>query len=282
MDNFKYLETARRDALDLARRDTLDLFVCYCGIEECKPGYSYGPAIRSQYLIHYVLDGEGTYYVNNKTYKLKKNQGFLICPNVITFYKADTENPWTYIWIGFDGIKASTYLKYANLHKDNLIFEYDEDDALKEYILDMLKHNTLNYGDELRIQGLLYLFLSRLIHTAPPYLQPKDKASKLYIVKSIEFIEKNCSNNIKITDIAHYVGLNRSYLTSLFKSNLNMSPQAFLLNFRMDKACELLGNVELSIGDVARSVGYTDALAFSKVFKKSKGMSPREYRSKIT
>lgn len=274
MDNSKYLETARRD--------TLDLFLCYCGIEECKPAHSYGPAVRSHYLIHYVLDGEGTYYANNKTYKLKKSQGFLICPNTVTFYKADTENPWTYVWLAFDGIKAGTYLKYANLHKDNLIFEYEEDDALKAYILDMLEHNTLDHGDELRIQGLLYLFLSRLIHTSTPCLEPTDKVSKLYITKSIEFIEKNYSNDIKITDLAHYIGLNRSYLTSIFKSTLNVSPQKFLLNFRMDKACELLGNIQLSIGDVARSVGYTDALAFSKTFKKSKGISPKEYRHTVT
>ena len=85
--------------LENTNKDFIDLYLCYCGMEQCAPLYSFGPAIRPNYLLHYVLDGKGYYYVNNEKYEVNKNEGFLICPNVVTFYQADEENPWTYLWI---------------------------------------------------------------------------------------------------------------------------------------------------------------------------------------
>ena len=120
----------------------------------------------------------------------------------------------------------------------------------------MLKINRMRNCDELRLQGLLYLFLSTISDSVDYNVsENKDLSYTLYIEKSIEFINNNFANNIKVTDIANYVGLNRSYLSSLFKKSLNVSPQEFLLSVRMNKAYELLKKLELSIGDISRSVG---------------------------
>lgn len=262
-------------------RDSIDLIVYHCGMEECEPSHSYGPAVRDHFLIHYVLEGEGSFYVDGKTYKLNKNQGFLICPNVVTYYEADKLNPWTYIWVGFYGIKAETYLKSANITRTNPIFSCSTESSIEQYFMQMLKCNKLSKSNEVRLQGLLYLFLSELMETTAEMPLKEKNLKELYIKKSIEYIEKNYSRNITINDMSKFIGLNRSYLSSLFKSNLNVSPQQFLIDYRIKKAEELLFNPELSISSIAHSVGYDDPLTFSKVFKKIKGYSPKEYRTKI-
>lgn len=278
----KYTEDSRDKYLEPPQKQSVYLFLCYSGIAECSPGYSYGPAVRPQYVIHYIIAGEGSYTVNNKTYKLKENQGFLIRPGTVTYYEADKDNPWSYMWIGFNGVKAETYLNYANLNEENLIFEYSKDDTLKEYISEMLKLNEMDYSNELKLEGLLYLFMSKLVETRKEVFNQKSyKSAELYLEKSIEFIENNYSNNIKINDIASYIGINRSYLTHIFKKNINISPQDFLVNYKIDKACSLLQNTDLSIKVVATSIGYSDPLTFSKIFKKVKGESPKIYREKI-
>lgn len=283
MKEFKYFEDDKAKYLETVKKQSVDLFLYYCGIEKCTPSYSFGPAVRPHYLVHYVLEGEGSYEVNGKTYHLKKNQGFLIPPDTITYYEADKDNPWTYIWIGFNGVKAETYLAYANLNLDNPIFEYNEDDSLKEYVTRMLELNSLCYANELELEGLLYLFMSKLARCSKNVSSNDNlKMAELYIEKSVEFIENNYSNPIKINDIANYIGLNRSYLTHIFKKNLNVSPQEFLLNFRIEKACDLLKKSTLSIGDISRSVGYNDPLTFSKIFKKVKGTSPKNYRDQLS
>ena len=139
-----------------------DLYLCYCGLEQCAPLYSFGPAVRPNYLIHYVLDGKGYYYVNDNKYTVTKNQGFLIEPNVVTFYQADKDDPWTYLWIGIDGDKVKLYLNSVGLDNEHLIFTYDKDDSLKNYVLEMLKHHKMSDSDAFKIEGLLYLFFSKL------------------------------------------------------------------------------------------------------------------------
>jgi len=266
--------------LENTNKDFIDLYLCYCGMEQCAPLYSFGPAIRPNYLLHYVLDGKGYYYVNNEKYEVNKNEGFLICPNVVTFYQADEENPWTYLWIGIDGEKVETYLKAAGLNNDTLIFKYNDGDLLKEYILEMLKHNTSSSSDSLKIEGLLYMFFSELAKQNKSDPIHKNDINNNYINKAIEFIQNNYHNPIKVSDIANYVCLNRSYLSTVFQNNLNMSPQKFLMEFRITKAATLLYDTDLPITNIAYSCGYSDPLAFSKAFKKIKGVSPKEYRLK--
>lgn len=282
MSEIKYFEDSKSKYLEPQKKQAVDLFLCYCGSENCTSGYSYGPAVRSQYLLHYITSGKGIYTVNNKTYTLEKNQGFLICPNTVTYYEADKDTPWSYMWIGFNGVKAETYLNYANLNEENLIFEYSKDDSLKDYISEMLKLTEMDYANELKLEGLLYLFMSKLVESRQDISnKTSHKSAELYLEKSIEFIENNYPNNIKINDIAKYIGINRSYLTHIFKKNIDMSPQDFLLNYKIDKACTLLQNTDLSIKVVAKSIGYSDPLTFSKIFKKIKGESPKNYREII-
>lgn len=279
----KFVETDAVTYLEPNKTQSLDLFLCHSGIENCDPSYSFGPEVRDHYIIHYILDGKGEFTVNNKTYKLGKREGFLIRPGETTYYKADDNNPWIYMWIGFNGLKSETYLKYANLSVNNPIFKYDKDNLLKKYILDILSLNMMTHSNELKIEGLLYLFLGTLIENNK-YKDYSNNYSvrEIYINKSIEYINNNYSSNIKISDIASHVGLNRSYFSNLFTKTLGISPQEYLLSLRMEKACNLLGNSQLTIGEVSMQVGYMDQLTFSKIFKKTKGVSPKLYRQLLS
>jgi AraC-like DNA-binding protein len=81
--------------------------------------------------------------------------------------------------------------------------------------------------------------------------------------------------------MAKSVGLNKNYFSTFFKENIGMTPQQYIIKYRINKACELMENKGLTIGDISRSVGYEDTLGFSKIFKKEKGMSPKKYRGDL-
>ena len=253
----KFIETDAVTYLETNKTQSLDLFLCHSGIENCNPSYSYGPTSRNHYIIHYIL----------------------IRPGETTYYKADDKDPWIYMWIGFKGLKCETYLKYANLTANNPIFKYDKDNLLKKYILDILSLNIMTHSNELKIEGLLHLFLGTLIENNKYKNYSNNYSVKeTYINKSVEYINNNYSSNIKISDIAKYVGLNRSYFSNLFTKTLGISPQEYLLSLRIEKACTLLEDLQLTIGEISIKVGYTDQLTFSKIFKKTKGVSPKLYR----
>jgi len=261
-------------------RKFTDLYVCQYGMENCSPGHCFGPHVRNHFLIHYILKGKGTYHNGGKTYHLSEGNGFLICPDVVTVYKADMSEPWTYTWIGFNGLAAASFLKQAGLDNENPIFLYNKDDMMKNCFYEMVNINAMSPGSETRLLSLLYLFLSLLIENCEInyYLNDNESKKQLYFRKALEYMEMNYSRKITIDETANYIGIGRTYLFQLFKKYMNISPQEYLLNLRIDKACELMSNNILTIGDISRSVGYEDPLLFSKMFKKVKGMSPRDYR----
>ena len=75
-----------------------------------------------------------------------------------------------------------------------------------------------------------------------------------------------------------YLHIERSYLYRLFKNFTGVSLQEYLLDYRMRRACSLLTETDLSVGDISRSVGYGDALYFSRIFRQKKGMTPTQFR----
>lgn len=267
-------------SLKTAQKESRDLVIYHYGMEECKKGHSFGPALRDHFLIHYILSGSGTFRVDGKCYELHENQGFLICPDIITYYEASKETPWTYTWVGFRGVKAEAFLKSANLDKDNPIF-FCEGDVVKRCFEEMRDSYTYKYAYELRVQGILSMLLSELIEGARTNIMEVPGEKDIYIRKALQFIESNYSRNISIEGLARHIGLNKNYFSTLFREALGIPPKEYIIKYKINKACELLNNKDLTISEVSRSVGYDDPLGFSKIFKQIKGVSPKIYRKTI-
>lgn len=257
----------------------IELNLYTCGVETCESGHSYGPALRSGYMIHYVLKGKGIFKVKGKTYHLEKDQGFLIEPNVLIYYEADKESPWEYIWVGFNGTKAKDYLNRTTLSTDNPIFSFPKTNDLLDSMSNIIIASKIGSNKNLIILSKLYEFLYILCENFPNHKLITADRSKTYIEEALLFIQQNYANNISIQDVANHICIDRSYLHRLFKKFINNSPKEYLLSLRMEKATSLLTNSTLKISDISRSVGYTDSLLFSKTFKKSKGISPSEFRA---
>lgn len=278
----KFTNSARYKCLEYLKKHSVDLYLSYCGREKCDPGHSYGPIKRTEYLLHYIVNGKGIYKADGKTYHLGKNYAFIIYPDEITYYQADQDDPWTYIWIGFGGIKAETCLNYASLTKENRVCQFDCENRLFEYIKGMLKASQLTYANDLKREGYLFLFLSALIHEKHNTGEHDGihyYPFQVYVEHALEFIDHNFDKNIKVNDIANYIGIDRSYLTNIFKKSMNMSPQKYLVNYRLDKACGLLKTTSLPVSNIATQIGYNDPLSFSKVFKMFHNISPKAYRT---
>ena len=75
------------------------LVVTNCGFSKTEPMHSFGPALKPNFVIHFVLSGKGTFSIDGKTYELESGSGFLVPPGELAFYQADKDEPWTYIWV---------------------------------------------------------------------------------------------------------------------------------------------------------------------------------------
>ncbi|NLV35725.1 MAG: AraC family transcriptional regulator [Clostridiaceae bacterium] len=257
-----------------------DLDMYQCGTEACKPDYYYGPAVRDHFLIHYIHSGRGRFCVGDKTYHLQAGQGFLICPDIITYYQADPKEPWHYSWVGFHGLGAENYLRRAGLSLEEPIFSCKVGGYIDQCFKQMNEAMALPRAGKTRLLGYLYLFLSQLIEQNGEDHHSAQSANRkeAYVKKAIEYIVMNYTRKVSIDELSRSIGLDRSYLGSIFKEQVGISPQEYLIRFRINRACELMKNDTLTIGDISRSVGYEDPLLFSKLFKKHLGLSPTDYR----
>lgn len=256
----------------------MDLKFYYCGTENCVPGHSVGPMLRDYYKIHYIHSGTGIYSSGGQTYQLEAGQGFLVFPEVLSYYCADKEEPWTYSWVAFNGLQVEQILKQSALSSACPVFDAARHDGyIRNCFIEMFKADEPGFNRELRLQGALYSFLAAILSPDRSSRSREDMQAH-YISRVISLIQQNYATHVQIETIAHTLGLNRKYLSKMFKQEMGLTPQQYLIRFRMNRACELLLNPILSVGEVASSVGYEDQLLFSKIFKRTMAVSPREYR----
>ena len=224
-----------------------DLYLNVFGHSVTEPLHKAGPCVKSFYLIHFILEGEGKFMVNNVTYHLKKGQGFLIEPDYQVTYISDKANPWVYVWVGFSGREAGKMLHAVGLSQENPI-----------------------------LTGMLYLFLSAIAKAQQTKIETP--SGNTYVNHAIAYIQNHYSLPVSVEEISDYVGINRSYLSSLFKEYTGMSPIKYLQNFRITRAQHMLTVTDISVESIALSCGYQSAEAFHKIFRQLTGMSPKTFR----
>lgn len=264
----------------------LDLRLYQYGWEQCEPLHSYGPSVRNHYLFHYILSGRGSLLSagedsKDRRYELAAGQGFLICPGQVNTYSATKDDPWKYVWLEFDGLRAGEFLTSAGLDLAQPIYS-PRDTALGELMRDEMLYITDHAeASPLHLIGHLCLFLDALIRSSSTQtLNQRPQLRDFYIQEAVTFMEQNYQRNLTVEEIAGVCRLNRSYFSKLFRDNLGCPPQEFLIRLRLAKAVELMKTTSSSIGDISALCGYPNQLHFSRAFKKRYGISPREWRSR--
>ena len=255
-----------------------EFHLCFCGFAQCEPLHSYGPASRPNYIIHYIMDGKGIYQVGEKKYKLSKGQGFLIEPEELTFYQADQEEPWSYLWVGVGGTGAKKFIQDIGLNSQQRIFRCADGEKLNEIVMDMMKHTRSTVSDLYYLQGKLYELFSVLAADVVIEELMEENKENRYIQEAVTYIRNHYAAGLTVEELAGYLGVNRSYLYTLFKNKLQLSPKEFLTKFRISRAREQLILTEESVENIAVACGYHSTLVFTKNFKQETGMTPTEFR----
>lgn len=247
--------------------------VCNLGYERCEKGHFFGPAVRSHYLIHFVISGKGVFERGGKSYNIGKNEAFLIRPDELTYYRADEENPWNYMWLGVSGSIVDEMIRTAL--GDEIVFRVNNEILIE---IENLYHGCLDKAElGYKIFAVLFKFLGDV-----QAKKGTDSVRQLDAVSSaVNFMENNYFRPIDVSTIASEMGISRSHFTTLFTSAMGVAPYNYLLKLRIAKAEKLLiERPSLTVTEVAYSVGFSGVERFSEMFKKYTGFSPLVYRKK--
>lgn len=259
----------------------LDLSIDFCGYEDLEPSYSYGPSVRNNYVLHYITHGTGTFYYNHENFALEAGDLFLLKPNEMTYYVANSSDPWSYYWIGISGTKLEDLFSLSKIN-ETAILKYSQSKKtktigklIKEIVLQT--ESNLTQLDYIKAYSYLYSIMYELGKAYPNPLR-ENKIKHDYFSQIKNYIDQNYHNNIDIQSIADQLNINRSYLSVLFKKHIGLSPKKYMMDVRMKRASQLLFATKMTINEIAFSVGYNDQVTFSKAFKNYFLLTPSQYR----
>ena len=141
---------------------------------------------------------------------------------------------------------------------------------ITDYILKPVNYEEFGTCiDNLKIS----LFERRVSSAAEP-----EKQEERAITGITRYLQEHLAEEISLSVLAEQFHLNPQYISQLFKSEIGVNFLVYLTNIRMEKAKKLLLSTALSIAEVAEQSGYGDYRVFTKVFKKSEGITPSQYR----
>ena len=233
------------------------------GFHDCEKSHYFGPAVRTYWLIHFVVSGFGFFEIKGKKHKVSTGEMFVIPPWIETFYQADEKNPWEYIWIGFTSTGSLPHTLNDVIHLP---------EAFSIFNL-MKKSESMSGGRSTYLASKIWELFS--------LIKEKSTFETDYVQTALEIIHSEYMNPLTINTISERLNLDRTYFSVLFKKKTGAAPKKYLLRFRMDMAKKLLLREGVSVSVAAYSVGYTDVFNFSKMFKKTYGLSPGSYVQSI-
>lgn len=239
----------------------------------------------SQYILIFCRDGRGWVEFNGNRHLLLSNQFIVIPAYTPHAYGADDGDPWTIYWLHFKGTMAPYYGDGFSVPCSLSASEgsrIGERLALFEEIYRTLE---LGYG-----QSHLHYALSALYHLLGTFKYVEGfRQSSARNQKNMDVIDRcrhymleNIEQRISLQRICEFAGYSESYCTAVFKKQTGLSPVQYLQHLRIQNACRLLNDTDLKINQICCLVGIPDPYYFSRIFSKTIGLSPAEYRRSNT
>ncbi|UJF32559.1 AraC family transcriptional regulator [Paenibacillus hexagrammi] len=265
---------------------TGELSVLFSGEGRPVPLHKMGPAVHDYYLIHTVLSGKGTFTQLDQTYTCTTGDSFIIFPGELFSYEADAHEPWHYVWVALTGRSALPTLSVLGASPANPIISGSNTKKIRHLyrrLFSCFPQTAPPAVEDMESAGWLRLLLHELANAERnpwPAQSAHESAGHRQVGQAIRYLELQFTQSVSIEQLARTVGYHRTHFCKMFKQVTGYSPMQYLLKIRMERAEQLLAT-SMTIDQVAASVGYNDALYFSKLFHKWSGSAPTVFRKSI-
>lgn len=227
---------------------------------------------RNDYQILYVVHGECFVWHNNTEYKLEAGDYVIYFPHEKQEYRYTGVTDTLTYWIHFTG--ASVEEIFSDAHLTSGVYFAPINKSVQSCFKKIITFHSLQ---KYEIQANAYL-LSLISSLSLGEGEKSASEYPQYLIDAIKYINLNWQNPISITLLAEKACLSKSRFLHSFKENVGTSAYSYIVNIKIEKAKELLLSTDMNISTVAETVGYSDSLYFSRLFKKHIGISPKEYR----
>lgn len=251
-----------------------------------KAHYHYRERIKGvdQYILIYCMEGQGHVMMNSQTMPVNPNEYVVIPAGKQHLYYADKNNPWSIYWLHLEGALASHYaslltkndtqpISFCGFSEErNLLFEKLFNGLKSGFTIDNLILGSINLATYLSTFFFYRKFISE---------SADESFSREGVVdRAIAYMKIKLDESIQLSNVASEVNLSIPHFSYVFKNATGYSPMQYYIHLKIQRSCEYLQYTNLRINEIAQKTGMADAYYFSRVFAKTMGMSPSEFRRK--
>lgn len=282
----------------------------------CASDWEYSPYVLQNYEFMFIYQGEAILTVDGVTHNLFPGDFILLMPNQVFSSRTDSANPCRYYIMHFklDNPVEILSEESAALQIADAVQSMDFQDISDVFLMPQINFkriylsNTLSLGaSRVKIYNLLekailernQLNLSSEIMMSCCLSEILIQLSRLTIEKlkvdfifnhadgmprtiqeAVYFIHDNYMKPIGLRDICKYLNVSPQYLIRIFRKQLNCSPLQYINRFRISRAKDILKYTPLTIKEISYEIGLQNPFYFCRLFKKTEGMTPSEFRKK--
>ena len=220
------------------------------------------------YIIGFVVRDSGSLNVGDRVYDIDKGNAFFVQKGSRFCIKSDGE--LAYFYISFCGRRAEELVDRFGLSEIDCIFELcDNYERLTDFAFDCLHRSTESNTDLLGEAGLLYLLA---------HLDSRKSVSNNLLSKMIALTNEYFTDSaFSLRALSESLRYDAKYLSFCFKKNKGICYSQYLRDLRIRHSIFLMEQGIWGVKNVAILSGFSDALYFSKIFKKETGATPKEY-----
>ena len=232
-----------------------------------------------QAIFIYCTKGCGWCEIAGRSQTVKTGELLVIPPQAPHSYGADKSRPWSINWFHAKGTLLAGFLRELEVSPDRPVIRIGDSAqvlALFEEVLAAMEHGYTTQQQLCASHALAHLMavLVREHHSAgheQPTVQQR-------ISQTIAYMKQHLDRSLPLDSLASMASLSRSRYTELFRQQAGYAPIDYFIRLRMHHACQLLDTTRFSVKEVAATLGYTDPLYFSRVFRSVNDLTQTEYR----
>jgi AraC-like DNA-binding protein/mannose-6-phosphate isomerase-like protein (cupin superfamily) len=250
--------------------------------------------------IVYVLEGSFIQEINGRQIEMNKGDLCILDKNVVhsSLPLRDSDVVINIILTPefFDGIfmhllSDDNYISnfiinslYSKSKAHHFLIHHVKDDSVIKIILEnlLLEYYSTVIKSSAAINGYLLILFTELSREIAYNTRELIKDEQHKVKERILTYIRNRYKDTNLNEMAEYFHFHPSYLSSLVKKEFGKNIKDLLTNVRMSEASKLLKNTDMTIENIVLEVGYTNQSYFYKIFKKTYGMTPNQYKIKLT
>lgn len=278
MENQSYYRSWENSGCDVEVNDRYLVVNCTGCCVLPQPFTSHNKSGRKDYYLLYMCRGKMSVLVNGEMKDMYAGQFIIFFPECEYKYTSQGEEEVIYYWAHFTGYGAVQLLKDCKIYGNNIFNVGYNKQVVYEFSNMFTEFIRRDYCFETAIVSHFISICINLGRSITGSAINRDAVNRDRIHKSIKFIHKNFNSNISLKQLADIEHLSISRYRTIFKQCTGLSPKNYIIALRIKKACELIVQTDLSVKEIAESVGYHDELYFSRIFKARTGIAASSYK----